>query len=56
MFNNQIILTVNKRLKSAEDRQILANLKEDIFNLNTDVKNIFNDKIIKEKGYSYWSL
>ena len=41
LFNNQIILTVNKRLKNVEDRQILASLKDDIFNLDLNVIDTF---------------
>ena len=41
MFNNQIILTINKRLENEEDRDILTNLKDDIFNLNLNVMDIY---------------
>ena len=37
MFPNQIILEENKRLKTKEDKERLKQIKEDIFNLNTDV-------------------
>ena len=41
MFNNQIILKVNKRLENKEDRDMLAKLKDDIFDLNKDVIDTF---------------
>ena len=41
MFNNQIVLTVNKRMKNETDRIILKCLKDDIFNLNINVMEMF---------------
>ena len=41
MFPNQILLHVNKRLKNPEDREKLKLIKEDIFNLNMNVIDIF---------------
>ena len=41
IFPNQITLKINKRLKSDEDRNIIANLKKDIFNRNKDIIEIF---------------
>ena len=63
LFNNQIILTVNKRLKIVEDRQILAHLKDDIFNLDLNVIdtfkkynfNIINDINAIKTTISYFS-
>ena len=37
MFPNQIILSINKRLKTEEDKEILKRIKEDIFNYDIDV-------------------
>ena len=45
MFPNQIILEENKRLKTAEDKQKLKQIKEDVFNsnlsLSTTMKKYF---------------
>jgi hypothetical protein len=37
IFNNQITLNINKRLKTQEDKDILIQLKKEIFDYNTDV-------------------
>ena len=42
MFNTHIILRTSKRLENPEDRKTLENLKEDIFNSEINVMDIFN--------------
>ena len=49
MFDAHIILRMNKRLKDPKDREKLESLKNDVFDLNVDVMEIFkryNFKII----------
>ena len=41
MFDAHIILRMNKRLKDPKDREKLADLKRDIFDLNLDIIKIF---------------
>ena len=42
MFPNQVILTMNKRLKEENDRQKLKSLKDDILDLDLDVMKTFH--------------